>query len=98
MIPQDTTPPTFAVPPASQTVACDGLGNTQQLLDWVASNGGAVVNDSCGTITLSNDFNSSYATQALSRCGATGALSVTFTATDACGNAANASAVFTIVV
>ena len=64
------------------TFECDGAGNASDLEGWLANNGGASATDACGGVTWSNDFD------ALSDdCGATGAAMVTFTATDACGNA-----------
>jgi hypothetical protein len=63
------------------TVECDGAGNGADLDAWLASNGGATATDACSGVTWSNDF------AALSAdCGATGAATVTFTATDDCGN------------
>jgi gliding motility-associated-like protein/uncharacterized repeat protein (TIGR01451 family) len=88
---EDTTAPAIDTPAADLNVACDGAGNTTQLNDWLAANGGAVAADACSTVTWSNDFS------ALSDlCGATGSATVTFTATDDCGNASSTTATFTI--
>jgi hypothetical protein len=78
---EDTTAP--AVTDAMDlTVECDGTGNVADLDAWLASNGGASATDACSGVTWSNDFD------ALSDdCGATGAATVIFTATDDCGNA-----------
>ena len=73
----DTTAPTIDMAAADATVECDGAGNAADLDAWLASNGGASASDACSGVTWSNDFD------ALSDdCGATGAATVTFTATD----------------
>ena len=75
----DTTAPTIDMAAADATVECDGAGNAADLDAWLASNGGASASDACSGVTWSNDFD------ALSDdCGATGAATVTFTATDDC--------------
>jgi hypothetical protein len=75
--------------PADQTVECDGSGNPAALNAWLNS---ATFTGGCGGATLSNDF------QTLGPgCGATGAVTVTWTVTDSCGNSASDSARFTIV-
>ena len=62
---------------ADATVECDGAGNSVDLSNWLDSNGGATATDACGGVMWTNDFD------ALSDdCGATGAATVTFTATD----------------
>ncbi|WP_412984850.1 proprotein convertase P-domain-containing protein [Pontimicrobium sp. IMCC45349] len=73
------------------TVECDGQGNLAQLNAWLESNGGATGEDACSDFTWSHNF------EALSDdCGATGSVTVEFTATDECGNVASTSATFTI--
>ncbi|WP_250436842.1 T9SS type A sorting domain-containing protein [Hanstruepera flava] len=58
---------------------------------WLASNGGAMVIDSCGPVTWTND------SDGLSDgCGNTGEETVTFTATDDCGNSTSTTATFRI--
>ena len=86
----DDTPPTITTCPPVTVVECDGSGNTTQLTDWLAS---FAATDNCGSVTLANDF------VALSdECGATGASgTVTFTATDDCGNETSCVSSFTIV-
>jgi len=88
---EDTTAPVIAVDAADTVVECDGQGNAAALQAWIASNGGAQAEDSCGDVTWTND-----AGQLSDECGSTGFVSVTFTATDDCGNTASTSATFTI--
>ena len=66
---------------SDQAVECDGSGNTTDLTTWLTSNGGATAMDNCSDVTWSNDF-----TALSDLCGATGAATVTFTATDDAGN------------
>ncbi len=79
---EDTQGPSITTPASDETVECDGAGNTAALNAWLANNGGAVASDVCsGAVTWSNNF-----TALSDDCGATGSATVTFTATDACGN------------
>lgn len=87
----DTKAPVITTAAANKTVESDGLGNAAALSAWLASNGGAVATDSCGTVRWSHNF-----TALSDLCGATGAATVTFTATDECGNATTSAATFTI--
>ena len=87
----DTTAPTITISANDLTVECDGSGNVAELNAWLAANGGASASDSCSSVTWSNDFTSVSAA-----CGATGSVTVTFTATDECGNSESTSATFTI--
>ncbi|MDB4787527.1 HYR domain-containing protein, partial [Flavobacteriales bacterium] len=89
---EDTTPPAIASEATNVTVECDGLGNTEDLAAWLASNGGAgIADDVCGNVTWSNNFSGLGMT-----CAGSGAVEVIFSATDDCGNVANTSAIFTI--
>ncbi|GGG49895.1 HYR-like domain-containing protein [Bizionia arctica] len=76
----------------SETVECDGSGNTVALEAWLMNNGGATATDDCSAITWSNNF-----TSITNDCGETGSASVTFTATDGCGNESSTTAIFTII-
>jgi len=72
------------------TVECDGTGNQAALEEWLANNGGATATDACDeNVTWTNDFSGLS-----DDCGETGIASVTFTATDDCGNAASTTATF----
>ena len=87
---QDTTDP-IITPASDMTVECDGLGNLQQLNAWLANHGGATASDACSSITWSNNFDGLS-----DLCGATGAATVEFTATDDCGRSSKTTATFTI--
>jgi hypothetical protein len=86
---QDTTPPVITNPPEDMTVQRDGNGNTEQLNTWLARVLAAT--DNCGGVSVDNDY-TSFPYQ----CGNTGSLTVTWTATDECGNEATSAATFTI--
>ena len=87
----DTQAPTIETAAQGQTVTCNGEGNTTDLQEWLAKNGGATATDNCGTVTWTNDF-----TDFSFSCGQTGSISVTFTAADDCGNKSTTTATFTI--
>lgn len=88
----DVTPPAFTTAPASKTVVCDGDGNPNDLGLWLAS---AVATDNCGTPVVTHNYGEGNMLS--NGCGATGAVTVIWTATDACGNEKTTSATFTIV-
>lgn len=85
----DVDPPTWTTAPIDLVVECDGAGNSAQIDAWLAS---AAAADACGTPTVAHDY-----TGLDPICGLTGSKFVTWTATDACGNAATTSAVVTVV-
>ncbi|UPT70911.1 MAG: gliding motility-associated C-terminal domain-containing protein [Flavobacterium sp. JAD_PAG50586_2] len=84
----DNIAPIFTTPAGNLIVQC-GNGTTDALQVWLASNGGAVASDNCSDVTWSNDFNAIS-----NNCSA--AVTVIFTATDACGNFTRSTATFTI--
>ncbi|MCF6130193.1 gliding motility-associated C-terminal domain-containing protein [Flavobacterium sp. AS60] len=88
---EDTTAPTITIAAADATVECDGNGNPEALVAWLASNGGASASDTCSNVTWTNNFE-----ELNDSCGSTGSATVTFTATDDCGNTATSTATFTI--
>ena len=91
----DTTPPTITTPPDPDTVECDGSGFPIQIGPWLASNGGAAAEDTCGAVSWTNDFDPG---NIVADCGDTGYVDVVFTAHDECGNTTDTAAVrFTIV-
>lgn len=73
---EDKTAPVFTTLPADLNVSCDGTGNNADISNWLATNGGAVVDEACGAISWANDY-----TTLDKSCSAT----VTFTVTDECG-------------
>ena len=87
----DSTPPVI-VAGSNGTSECQGSNpdaNTNYLA-WLAANGGATASDLCGnTISWSSS-------PGIWSGGCVNSITVTFTATDACGNASTTSGVFTI--
>ncbi|MFV8466359.1 gliding motility-associated C-terminal domain-containing protein [Flavobacterium sp. LB1P62] len=86
---EDTTAPIINVAASNITVECDGQGNQNFIADWLAKNGGASASDNCSDVTWSNNFN------ALANDCST-AVTVKFTAKDACGNISSTSATFSV--
>ncbi|MDN3492085.1 T9SS type B sorting domain-containing protein [Winogradskyella bathintestinalis] len=62
------------------------------LENWLANNAGATASDNCGTITWTNDFGANTNLNC-----SDGAIVVTFTATDSCGNADTFTATYSII-
>ena len=91
---QDTTAPTIDMAAADATVECDGMGNMTELNAWLNNNGGATASETCSNVSWSHNYGMGASLSDL--CGATGAVTVTFTATDVCGNASTTNATFTI--
>jgi gliding motility-associated-like protein len=86
---QDIVAPVITTQASNITVECDGTGNQTAINDWLANHGGAVATDACSDVTWTNDFNA-----LANDCSA--AVTVIFTATDACGNASPSSATFQV--
>ena len=89
---EDNTAPVVVSEASDLLVECDGEGNATELGPWLASGGGAVVVENCGDVTWTNNL-AGYAVT----CGGNAAITVRFTATDACGNTATTTATFTVV-
>ncbi|MEM7104638.1 MAG: T9SS type B sorting domain-containing protein [Bacteroidota bacterium] len=87
----DSNAPAISTGASDMTVECDGSGNMTELNNWLNTQGGASVTESCSVVTWTNDF-----TSLSDLCGATGSATVTFTATDDCGNNTATTATFTI--
>jgi len=88
----DKTPPTLDAPAENMSVECtSGASNSNVLLAWLNDNGGALASDICADVSWSNDY-----TEPLTDFCA-GTSTVTFTATDECGNFITTSADFTIM-
>lgn len=83
----DTTPPSLEI--SDVTFECDGAGNASDIAAWLAS---AKTADACGSVMVTNDFDGLSA-----RCSGTGTATVTFTATDGCGNVTEEVATLKIV-
>ena len=86
---QDTTVPDIATKATNIIVECDGQGNQNAIANWLANNGGAIAFDNCSEVIWTNNFNS-----IANDCST--AVTVVFTATDACGNSAFTSATFSV--
>jgi gliding motility-associated-like protein len=85
---QDTTAPLITTDATNLVVQC-GIGMTGALEQWIASNGGAIATDNCSIVTWSNNFNTIG-----NDCSA--AVTVIFTATDACNNSSPTTATFNV--
>ena len=72
------------------TEECDGTDDA--LNAWLADNGGNTATD-CGEFTWTNDYDSRESTEGD---GCTTVTTVTFTATDACGNESSTTSTFTV--
>ncbi|MBT8259605.1 MAG: hypothetical protein KJO49_14085, partial [Bacteroidia bacterium] len=88
---EDTTAPNITTPASDLKVECDGAGNITELNDWLNSQGGAVAEDTCSSVTWVNNF-----IKLSDDCGETGSALVEFTAMDECGNLIKTTATFTI--
>ena len=83
---QDTTPPVFDTPPADTSVEVTGGDQSGEFTTWLNNYGGAAVSDNCdNSVSITNSYTMGE--------GCAGdSTTVTFTATDACGNTATADA------
>ncbi|MCK6694603.1 MAG: HYR domain-containing protein, partial [Thermoanaerobaculia bacterium] len=79
----DTTPPVVSCPPNDLTLECNDPENAGLIAAWLAL---ASAEDACGTATVGNNYDADNFSDG---CGATGAQTVTFTATDECQNMTN---------
>jgi hypothetical protein len=88
----DRIPPVIATEAADATVAYNAESNPAELEEWLETNGGAEATDA-SPIVWSNDFEEDHWEIAEDN---SRSVLVTFTATDAAGNAATTAATFTI--
>ncbi|MBL7813721.1 MAG: hypothetical protein JNL70_01860, partial [Saprospiraceae bacterium] len=88
----DTVPPVFTVFPKDTIIECNGLGNTADIQAWLNRHGSATASDVCGTVTWTHNYTGLTTTT----CGIVGTATVTFTATDDCGNSVSRTATLTI--
>ncbi|MBJ7882743.1 HYR-like domain-containing protein [Gelidibacter salicanalis] len=85
---QDSVAPVLT-PASNFTAECISEGTMSDFQNWLETNGGATASDVCSAVIWSNDF------IALSEeCNSTG--TITFTATDGCGNSSTTTATYTI--
>src|SRR5690606_41833108 len=77
--------------PSNEIVECDGAGNLTEFNAWLATYGGSVATDNCGTSNMSYHIEDTN-----TNCGYAGTVNVNFIATDECGNRAFKQGVFVI--
>ena len=76
----DEVNPQILTAAQNMTVECDGEGNLEQYMNWVANNGGAAAQDNCDTdLEWTNNADSQSFSDL---CGATGSKTVIFTVSD----------------
>lgn len=78
--------------PIDLTLECNDQNNAALIDAWLAS---ATATDACGTATVSHDYNAGNFSDG---CGATGVLTVNFSATDACQNTSTINCSKTITI
>ncbi|MCP1996378.1 gliding motility-associated C-terminal domain-containing protein [Flavobacterium sp. HSC-61S13] len=88
---KDLTAPVLNIPAANLAVEC-GTDTATALNNWLNSHGGAVATDACSAVTWTHNYTSLTA----GACSGTQAATVTFTATDACGNRISTTAIFKV--
>jgi len=88
----DNTPPNISTVATNARAECDLRTGTDQvaLNAWIASRGGAIATDNCGTIIWTNDFVPPL------NSGCNNFRTVTFTANDGCAAVQRTTATFTI--
>ncbi|MDW5289383.1 gliding motility-associated C-terminal domain-containing protein [Formosa sp. PL04] len=79
----DTTAPDVTTEAQDISVECGDV-NSPVLLEWLNTNGGAMAQDICSTVSWENNYDPSLLTS--------GTVPVTFVATDECGNASSTTA------
>ena len=79
----DNVAPSWELDPQNLTILCDGSSDPLGEIDaWLSTVGGGEAEDSCSLVIYTNDF-----TALAGGCSSfTGSATVTFTASDACGN------------
>ena len=89
----DTTPPVLTTDPMDMTIGCnDPLEAEIEMFAWADSYASAEAEDACNSVTWSNDFDAiPWIT-----CEETIYVTVSFMATDECGNTASQTATLTI--
>ncbi|AHW62064.1 hypothetical protein FH5T_14305 [Draconibacterium orientale] len=88
---EDTTDPTIDNTNLSNIEIECGIDQVNKLSDWLANNAGATATDNCSGVTWSNNYGEEDDVDCDN-----GAITVIFTATDACGNESTTSASYSI--
>src|SRR5512133_561958 len=93
---RDITNPVILQQASNQTAECTGSdpGNNAAYLNWLNTQGGGTATDVCGSGPLI--WTNNAAAQTWTSDGCTSSISVTFTATDDCGNLTTTTATFTV--
>jgi len=87
---QDTTGPVFDTPPVDVSIEPDGTDQSGEFTSWLDADGSGIASDNCaGTISI-------VPTYTMGEGCAGDSTTVTFTATDVCGNSTTAKAVWQI--
>ncbi len=86
----DNKAPSIHTPAAALTVEC-GPGASAAISAWLASNGGAVASDACGSVSWSHNY-----AAPTGGCNGSGSVTVTFVAVDESGNASSTAATVTV--
>ncbi|TXE06501.1 hypothetical protein ES711_13385 [Gelidibacter salicanalis] len=84
----DTTAP-VVTPAANFTAECGNDDTMKDFQNWLDTNGGATATDTCSAVIWTNTF-----TSLSEACNTSG--TITFTATDGCGNTSSTTATYTI--
>ncbi|MFC3877584.1 HYR-like domain-containing protein, partial [Winogradskyella maritima] len=87
----DEIVPSITTQASDINIEC-GVSDPNALQNWLDSNGGAVATDNCSAVTWVNDYGQDDSLQ----CDPQTGISVTFTATDACGNSSMTTAMYFI--
>ena len=88
---KDTSAVTITKQAEDIDIQCSSASSSLGLVNWLNNHGFATADDDCGNITWSNNYGN-----IIPNCSGTGAVTVTFTATDQCGNSATTQAAFSI--
>ncbi|WP_206082057.1 gliding motility-associated C-terminal domain-containing protein [Maribellus sediminis] len=86
----DRTPPSIDTEASDLVVECDGQGNVSEFTEWLNAYGGAAASDICSEVSWSMEADTTNI------CGGADSVSVTFIASDTCGNSSSTTAAFVI--
>ncbi len=88
----DNTAPVWTINPTNLAISCNNIVDPPSLINtWLTANGNGVANDFCGGTKIT------HTPVNLKDCNGTGTNSITFTATDSCGNFSTRTALLTVV-